>query len=174
MTHSPVSSPTPPVSRWVLQPLQDFTPLDLHRLHRARQAVFVVEQACFYQDADDTDERCWHLVAYDAQDQVLACARLVPPGLKYPDASIGRVLTTEAARGTGLGRELVSRAIQGVKTLWPGHAITISAQSRLLRLYEGLGFEVQGPMYMEDWIPHSPMRRAADAPLPASRAQTGP
>ena len=87
----------------------------------------------------------------------LAYARVVPPGVKYAEPSIGRVLTVDAARGTGLGRELVRRSIQHCREVYPQRGIRISAQSRLERFYAGFGFAVQGEQYLEDGIPHTEM-----------------
>ena len=76
--------------------------------------------------------------------------------------SIGRVITTAAARGRGLGREIMIRALAHAAALWPGSAVRISAQSRLEAFYGSLGFVVAGPRYLEDGIDHTEMLRAAD------------
>ncbi len=138
-----------------------FDDLDLRRLqgiHRARQQVFVVEQACAFLDADLYDEGSFHLSAWCAgQNEPLAYARVIDPGLKYDEPSIGRVLTTARARGQGLGRELVQRAIAGTRNAWPRQPIRISAQSRLEAFYAGFGFTVLGPPYLDDGIAHIDM-----------------
>ena len=133
---------------------------ELQYLYMARQNVFVVEQACVFLDADGYDDRGFHLAAWAAGlREPLAYARALEPGSKYPaDASIGRVLTTAPARGTGLGRELMSRAIAETARAWPGSGIRISAQSRLEAFYVSLGFQVAGERYLEDGIPHTEMR----------------
>ena len=87
------------------------------------------------------------------------------PGAKYAEPSIGRVLTTAPARGHGLGRELVRRAVGRARSAWPGHAIRISAQTRLEAFYAGFGFSVVGAPYLEDGIPHIEMLLAAAADL---------
>ncbi|MGD9833064.1 MAG: GNAT family N-acetyltransferase [Piscinibacter sp.] len=133
---------------------------ELQHIYMARQQVFVVEQACAYLDADGVDERSWHLAAWSpAQREPLAYARIVAPGVKYAEASIGRVITTAAARGTGLGRELVGRAVARAEAIFPGHGIRISAQAHLARFYAAFGFETVGPEYLEDGIPHIEMLR---------------
>jgi ElaA protein len=157
---------------WICKPLRGLSALELHRIHCARAAVFVVEQHCPFQDPDETDEHCWHLAAWhrplqgsghgaDERDpgELLAYARLVPPGVKYEDASIGRVITTAAARGTGLGRELVRRAIVQAAELFPGQALRISAQSRLEAFYQEAGFVIVSERYLEDDIDHTEMLR---------------
>jgi ElaA protein len=133
---------------------------ELQRIHEARQQVFVLEQACVYLDADEIDERSWHLAAWsDAQREPLAYARIVQPGVKYAEASVGRVITTTAARGTGLGRELVGRAVAQAEAIFPGRGIRISAQAHLAHFYASFGFEPVGAQYLEDGIPHIEMLR---------------
>jgi ElaA protein len=136
---------------------------ELDRIYRARQQVFVIEQACPYLDADGVDPMCSHLAAWsDVQSEPLAYARIVAPGVKYAEASIGRVITTAPARGTGLGRELVRRAVEQTLVLHPGQGIRISAQAHLSRFYGGFGFERVGEEYLEDNIPHVEMLRTAE------------
>ena len=150
--------------RWRCERLAAMSPLDLQRIHIARQQVFVVEQACAFQDADAADERAWHLSAWagarDADGELLAYARIVDPGVKYLEPSIGRVLTTAAARGTGLGRLLLARAIAQAEALFPGQGLRISAQHRLERFYAEAGFITVGAPYLEDDLPHIEMWRA--------------
>jgi ElaA protein len=154
---SPV--PAPALLDWQCLRLADFDPLALHRVLRARQEVFVVEQACAYLDADAADECSWHLAAWAPGRQLMAYARLVDPGVKYPEASIGRVITTASARGTGLGRTLLRRALAECERAWPGQALRISAQSHLVGYYAEVGFVPVGEPYLEDAIPHTEMLR---------------
>jgi ElaA protein len=159
--NQPVASLSPPGLRWESARLSGLSPLALARIYRARQTVFSIEQNCVYLDADAADEHSLHLAAWSpSSDLPLAYARLVDPGVKYAEPSIGRVITTEAARGTGLGRELVRRMVELSLQVHPGQGIRISAQSRLRRFYEGFGFEGIGEDYMEDGIPHLEMLRA--------------
>jgi len=131
---------------------------ELNNIFMARQLVFSLEQNCVYLDADGHDEQAWHLAAWLPGHRVpLAYARVIPPGIKYAEPSIGRVITTSAARGSGLGRELVRRSIALCRELFPAQGIRISAQSRLERFYESFGFVIQGEQYMEDDIPHTEM-----------------
>ena len=133
---------------------------ELDAIYRARQQVFSVEQACAYLDADGFDEVSWHLAAWSAAHrEPLAYARVVRPGQKYAEPSIGRVITTAPVRGTGLGRELVRRAIDGCAAAHPGQGIRISAQTRLEHFYAELGFVPVGAPHLEDGIPHTEMLR---------------
>ena len=145
-----------------------FNALDLRELqyiYMARQKVFAVEQQCAYLDADGFDEDAFHLAAWSSvQPEPLAYARLLDPGTKYAeDASIGRVITTAAARGRGLGRELMRRAIEQAASIWPKAAVRISAQTRLEAFYVGFGFVAVGVPYLEDGIDHTEMLRPAAA-----------
>ena len=150
-----------PELHWRWCRLEGLSATELHRIHGARQQVFVLEQHCAYLDADDHDEASFHLAAWAPQQRLpLAYARVVDPGVKYPEPSIGRVLTTTAARGTGLGRELVRRAIAHTVAAHPGQGIRISAQAHLEAFYREAGFVAVGEGYLEDDIPHIEMCRA--------------
>ena len=145
---------------WTSARLQQLTPLELARIYRLRQQVFLIEQNCAYLDADEADEHAYHVAAWaPAHDLPLAYARLVDPGVKYAEPSIGRVVTSAAARGTGLGRELVRRVLAVADDVFGGQANRISAQSHLQRFYGGYGYEPVGTEYMEDGIPHIEMLR---------------
>ncbi len=131
---------------------------ELNNIFMARQQVFSLEQQCVYLDADGFDEHSHHLAAWSPAARVpLAYARVVAPGLKYTEPSIGRVITTPAARGSGLGRELVRRAIGHCQQAHPGLGIRISAQSQLEAFYAEVGFMIVGERYMEDGVPHTEM-----------------
>ena len=150
------AAPVPLQWRWCR-----FDALSVHELqhiYAVRQRVFALEQQCIYLDVDGCDEQAYHLAAWSpAQCEPLAYARVLDPGVKYDDVSIGRVLTWGAGRGCGLGRELVARSIDAARAAWPTVTIRISAQSRLARFYEGFGFVVAGPSYLEDGIAHTEM-----------------
>jgi ElaA protein len=136
----------------------ELTLRELQFIYMARQQVFGVEQNCVYLDVDGVDDTSHHLAAWPAQQAMpLAYARIVAPGVKYAEPSIGRVVTTAAARGTGLGRELMRRAIALAAVLHPGQGLRISAQSYLERFYGSFGFEIVGERYLEDGIPHTQM-----------------
>ena len=156
---------------WRFAPFDALTVRELQYIYMARQAVFSVEQACAFMDADGLDERAYHLAAWStSQRQPLAYARLLEPGAKYAEPSIGRVITTAAARGRGLGRETMARALSHAAEIWPGAAIRIAAQSRLEAFYASLGFVIASPRFLEDGIDHTEMvRPGATAGLSAAR-----
>lgn len=167
----PLAEPSSSSAIWRCCPFAELGLAELHNIYAARQAVFVVEQKCFYLDVDGLDPQAWHLAAWTPQEAwPLAYARIFPPGVKYPEASMGRVLTTPPARGQGWGRELVHRAVAECDALFPGAALRISAQSHLDRFYAGFGFQAVGAPYLEDGIPHLEMLRPAAAlsPLPVT------
>lgn len=124
-----------------------------------RSAVFSVEQACAYLDPDGVDRHCSHLLGRDAAGVLQAYLRVVDPGVKYAEASIGRVVTSPATRGTGLGRQLFAEGVARCTAAWPGQGIRISAQAHLDRFYAGFGFQPVGQTYLEDNIPHLEMLR---------------
>lgn len=160
MNEHPAPQPTAPLD-WQCLRLEALLPLALHRILRGRQEVFAIEQNCIYLDADAADEASWHLAAWAPDWTLMAYARIVDPGVKYPEASIGRVITPAIARGRGLGRELVRRAIDHAGQVYPGCGIRISAQSRLEAFYAGFGFAVVSERYLEDGIWHTEMLRPA-------------
>jgi ElaA protein len=131
---------------------------ELYEIARLRQEVFVVEQDCPYIDFDRMDYDCYHLWAAEEKGHVHCYTRLVPKGIAYPeDVSIGRVITSQAVRGSGLGRELMLKSMDACEKLWPGNSIRISAQTYLLKFYNSLGFSSTGKEYLEDGIPHTEM-----------------
>ena len=173
MTDRPARRRTPTSAlTWRCVPFDSLGPRELQAIHRARQRVFVVEQSCFFLDADDLDELAHHLAAWARDDaEPVAYARLLPPRSKYAEASIGRVLTSRDMRGRGVGRELMARALALVAAIWPGAGVRISAQTRLETFYASLGFVAVGPPYLEDGVEHTEMLRAD--PVPARPSPGG-
>lgn len=144
---------------WHCKPFHQLTSLELYRILQLRNAVFVVEQNCVYQDCDDKDQEAWHLFALE-NDIVIAYSRLLPPGSSYPDASsIGRVITAIDSRKRKLGKDLMQRSIEEINKLFQNFPIVISAQVYLKRFYESFGFIAEGEIYEEDGIPHIQMRK---------------
>lgn len=139
---------------------EEFTVARLYQLLRLRTEVFVVEQNCVYQDMDNRDLGAWHLLGIGDDDQVHACLRLLAPGVAYAGyAAIGRVVTSQAMRGRGLGRPLMQRGIEKSHEVYPKVPIKLSGQAHLRTFYESLGFQVVGEPYLEDGIPHLAMVR---------------
>jgi ElaA protein len=146
---------------WRFARLDELTAREVHDILQARSAVFVVEQACVFQDMDGADPESWHLFAR-LGGQVAAYCRLVPPGVKFAEPSIGRVITVGAARGTGAGRALLAEALARSRALWPRAAIRIGAQLHLERFYGRFGFVKASEPYDEDGIAHIEMLRPGE------------
>jgi ElaA protein len=146
--------------RWTEKSFLQLSGTEVYEILHLRQQVFVVEQNCAYQDADNADQLCWHLCGRDEQG-LAAYARLVPPGLKYSEPAIGRVITAPRLRGTGVGKLLMTQSLAHVRARFGTVAVTLSAQSHLRKFYQEFGFADEGQEYLEDGIPHIEMRRAA-------------
>lgn len=144
---------------WQMVAFETLTLHELYDLMQLRQDVFVVEQNCVYLDADGYDQKARHLLGRASDGKLVACLRLFAPGVKYTEASIGRVCTAQSVRGTGLGRELMHRGIAEAERLWPEAGIRLSAQAYLLEFYSSLGFVAVSEPYDEDGIPHVEMLR---------------
>lgn len=123
---------------------------------RLRQDVFVVEQQCPYPDLDgrDPEPGTRHVVMEDDGGQVVGYARVLDDGTVW---RIGRVVLARAARGGGRG--WADRLMTTALVLCEGKDVVLDAQSPLASWYATFGFEVDGPEFLEDGIPHTPMRR---------------
>jgi len=136
----------------------DLTPHELYEIMRLRNEVFVLEQLCVYQDADNKDQRSHHLMIKD-NGKLIAYSRLLPPGVSYPEMSIGRVISSPEYRRKGAGRLLMQKAIEGCHELFGEGPIRIGAQLYLTKFYESFGFVSSGEVYLEDNIEHVEMGR---------------
>lgn len=143
--------------KFKIKQFQELTVEELYEALKLRYAVFVVEQKCLYQDMDDKDKKAYHVLGY-AGSELKAYARILPQGISYKEASIGRVITSLDYRGNGAGKELMQEAIQQTLALFNTNEIVISAQYYLLKFYRDLGFVEEGEIYPEDDIPHIQMR----------------
>jgi len=131
----------------------------LHDLVRLRLDVFVVEQQCPYAELDgrDTEPTTTHVWAED--DGIVAgYLRL----LVEPDGSrrIGRVCVTASHRGRRLAADLVAEGLRLSRLEAPAAEVVLDAQTYLAAWYERRGFAVDGAAFVEDGIPHVPMRLA--------------
>lgn len=146
--------------RWQCQQFSELSTIELYKILQLRNAVFVVEQDCVYQDCDGKDFSAWHASGW-VDDELIAYCRILPPGLSYPyAASIGRVLTASHARKQQAGKKLISYSIKNLYRLFGKAKITISAQLYLKRFYESFHFVQNGEIYQEDNIEHIQMIRA--------------
>ncbi|MBA5604913.1 GNAT family N-acetyltransferase [Duganella sp. FT3S] len=147
---------------WQWLAFNDIPGADLYQVLYQRQQVFVLEQQCLYPDIDGYDLAAHHLLGWrtaDGKRELVAYLRCLAPGAKYEEMSLGRVLTTQAARGGGIGRQLVEQGIRLAEQLHPGHRFRIGAQARLEQFYGSLGFKAVTAPYDEDGILHIDMVR---------------
>ena len=115
---------------------------ELFEIYKLRISVFVVEQNCPYQEADETG--------------IKAYARVLPPGVTFDSAAIGRVIAVK--RRCGLGSKIVAAAVNIAKEKFGADKITIEAQTYARRLYEKAGFHQTSEEFLEDGIPHIRMQ----------------
>lgn len=144
---------------WRLKQFDELTPHELYAILQLRIEVFVVEQHCVFQDADNKDQGSYHLMGW--QDDLLAAyTRLVPPGHIYEQASIGRVVTSPNVRRFGAGKQLMQQSIEAVYKLFGTGPIKIGAQFYLKKFYESFGFQQISDIYLEDGIEHIYMMKS--------------
>ena len=143
---------------WRLKRFEDLTPRELYAVLQLRIEVFVVEQHCVFQDADDKDQASYHLMGWQ-ENKLVAYTRLVPPGHIYEQASIGRVVTSPSVRRFGAGKQLMQQSIDAVYQLFGRGPVKIGAQFYLKSFYESFGFQQISDIYLEDGIEHIYMLR---------------
>lgn len=151
--------------RWTWARFEHLTLDDLYDSLALRCRVFILEQGAFL-DPDGLDRHAWHLLGRDTHGVLQAYLRVVDPGRKYAERSIGRVITSADLRGQGAGIALMNEAIARCDALWPGGPIRISAQAHLQRFYGRWDFATVGDPYGEDGIPHVEMLRGTAVALP--------
>ncbi|HWK98959.1 MAG TPA: GNAT family N-acetyltransferase [Parapedobacter sp.] len=144
-------------AEWTMKEFASLSLTELYRILQLRQEVFILEQACVYNDLDDKDQLSHHLMAWHG-NTLAAYTRLIPYGISYPDAlSIGRVVTAAGFRGQGLGEALMKRSIEALYSLNGYKTIKIGAQRHLDAFYRRLGFEQTSEPYMDAGILHIEM-----------------
>jgi len=145
--------------KWEIKPFENINTNELYELLKLRINVFVVEQNCPYPEVDGKDRHAetLHLTGKDKKGQVLAYLRILPPGLSFQQASIGRVVVAKKNRGQGISDNMMRKALDHIRIIWPGRDVKISAQAYLKKFYESHGFEAVSKKYLEDGIPHIDM-----------------
>jgi len=155
-----VADANAPAITWRCWQWNEWSNTQLYDALRLRSQIFVVEQNCVFPEMDGIDPECEHVCGTDAAGRLLAYARLLRPGLKYDEASIGRVVVDESARGFKLGVRLMETSLALCRARWPGQPIRIGAQQHLGKFYGSLGFMQISEPYLEDGIWHIDMRVA--------------
>ncbi|WP_210732058.1 GNAT family N-acetyltransferase [Hydrogenophaga sp. PAMC20947] len=161
MPSAPVTIPA--VVQWRCLPFAELSGEALYELLRLRSRVFVVEQQCIFLDMDGMDAACLHVLGETVGDagerKLVASTRLVPAGVAFGEASIGRVVTAPEARSGGLGHALMAESLQQLTILWGQQPVRIGAQAHLENFYNRHGFVSDNKPYIEDGIAHIEMIR---------------
>ena len=142
---------------WTIKYFSDLTTDELYKIIHLRIAVFSVEQNCVYQDLDWKDQKSFHVMGTDEQRELHAYSRIFPAGAYFKEAAIGRVITSQKARRTGLGKTLMITSMNFVKEKYGDVPVRIGAQCYLINFYSQFGFVVDSEEYLEDNIPHVEM-----------------
>lgn len=139
----------------VIKHFSDLSTEELFAIYRLRVAVFVVEQNCPYQEVDEADKAAWHIWLRENED-IVAYARVLPPGITFPTASLGRVIAVR--RRCGLGSQILAVALATAREKFGAVPLTIEAQVYARALYEKAGFRQTSAEFLEDGIPHIQMQ----------------
>ena len=143
-----------------IHPFHELSAEVLYAALKLRQDVFMLEQDCLYPELDGLDPGCLHVVGSDpskaqgAGPVVAAYARIVPPGLKFEDVSIGRIVVDAAVRHRRYGRDLVAYCLEACRERYPDAPVRIEAQAHLREFYARLGFVETSPRFLLDGILH--------------------
>ncbi len=135
----------------IVKRFDELTAGELYRILALRDKVFVVEQACIYQEADGKDLRAYH-VWMEEDGEIAAYLRVLEAGVSYDEVSLGRVIAVK--RRQGYGSRIVAEGIRVAKEKLGAKAIRIEAQTYARRLYEKLGFVQTTEEFLDDGIPH--------------------
>ena len=143
----------------------ELTNSELYDILKLRNAIFIVEQNCPYQDMDDKDQNSYHLFLKD-NGSIIACLRVIyhdeyknaymenAPVLRNV-AAIGRVVSS--VRRQGHATLLLREAIKLITEKFDVSTVTLEAQVYARALYEGVGFAQSSDEFLEDGIPHIQM-----------------
>lgn len=135
---------------------KDLTLDEFHDLIALRIEVFIIEQNCPYQELDGLDKGAYHLLIRE-NDKIIATARILLPGIVYPEIAIGRVVSSPRYRSFKLGHLIMKNSIEFILNNLKENKARLSAQSHLVGYYEKHGFQSTGKNYLEDGIPHTEM-----------------
>ncbi|GGC73905.1 GNAT family N-acetyltransferase [Undibacterium terreum] len=146
---------------WQCARLDELSTAQQYAIFSTRSEVFVVEQNCVFQEMDGLDLDAVHVIGWAGDNVVAAYLRIVAPGIKFDEPSLGRVITSKNFRGGGAGKTLIAEGIRQLERIYPGQAIRIGAQAYLEKFYGSFGFKTVTDIYLEDDIPHIDMVRPA-------------
>lgn len=138
-----------------IRKFSDLTVTELYEIYQLREAVFIVEQQCVYQDVDEYDPLAVHVFLKE-DGEIQAYLRVLPRNTKLDGVSLGRIIAKK--RLSGLGRRIVAEGIKVAREYFGADTIVISAQKRASAFYEKQGFVQISDEYLEDEIPHIKMK----------------
>jgi len=142
---------------WTLyNSFDEFTPRNLYDVLKLRQDIFIIEQNCIYDDMDGLDAKSRHVLLLDAGNILAGYLRILPPDIKFEEYSLGRIAVKKDYRGQGLGRKIVQKGIDTVRSS-EARSIRIEAQAHLEDFYKETGFITVSGIYSVDDIPHLQM-----------------
>ncbi|MCA1054054.1 GNAT family N-acetyltransferase [Rossellomorea aquimaris] len=141
---------------WNLKRFDELSTIELYSILKERTDVFVVEQECPYPEIDGKDLKSYHLYK-EENGEVVAYSRLLPPGVSYEEASIGRILVKRSHRGKGIATELLRRSLAFIHDEMGESTVKIQAQEYLRDFYGSFGFQAVTETYLDDGIPHIDM-----------------
>ena len=136
---------------------RELTLNEFHDIISLRIEIFSVEQEVFYNDLDGYDKKSHHVICKSKEGEIIGTARLLPPELKYPQASFGRVVIKKSERGTGLGHEMVKLMNDFLIEKYPNAGIKISAMLYLKEFYETHSYKKTSDVYPDCGIDHIDM-----------------
>ena len=145
------------LSSVIIKTFHELDKQELYKFMQLRIEVFIVEQDCPYQDLDDLDSKGTHMWI-EEDGVVLTYLRLNPPGTRFKEPSLGRIVTKESARSRGLAEIIINKALEIIDNDY-AMPTRISAQSYLEDYYSKFDFVKCSEEYMEDNIPHIEMLR---------------
>ncbi|KAF1302605.1 MULTISPECIES: GNAT family N-acetyltransferase [Enterococcus] len=141
---------------YIVKTFDELTTMEFYRLAKERVAVFVVEQACPYQEIDEIDPQAIHTYLQADDGEILAYTRIYQEGSAV---HFGRVLVHENHRKEGLGKKIVEKTLQVITERFPNQPVVIGAQAYLTDFYGSFGFQAISDVYLEDDIPHIDMEK---------------
>lgn len=139
---------------FVIKHFDELTTKELYEIYKIRVATFVVEQNSTHQEVDDADRCAYHVYLKD-ENGIQAYLRVLPQGVNFDEASIGRVLAVK--RRCGLGTKIVTEGIRVAKEKFNADSICIEAQVYVHELYDKMGFVQVSDVFLENDIPHMKM-----------------
>jgi len=141
-----------------IKTFQGLSLTELYSLLQLRSQVFVVEQACVYQDIDGLDSKAYHLLGFE-EEELVAYTRVFKIDEHFEKTTIGRVVVSDKKRMLGYGKLIMEATLDFIEKQLYQKTVQLSAQTYLIRFYNELGFSIEGEPYDEDGIEHIKMVR---------------